>query len=98
MDLDLKPNSLKISLLLLFILLFFLYVKPVYGDGGFVPTPNYREMHKYVSLPEQKSIIVWDGENEKMVLSSKVKAEDISNFAWILPIQSSIKPRVERGI
>lgn len=76
----------------LFILVFILSVTEVFADGWHV---SDRHLHLYE--PNQKAVISWDGKTETMILSSAVKSEDIANFAWIVPIQSSIKPEVTAG-
>jgi hypothetical protein len=50
-----------------------------------------------VSEPYQKAVIHWDGRTETMILSSGVMSQDIANFAWIVPLQSQVKPEVTAG-
>ncbi len=76
--------------LLLFIILVFSAV--AHADGFHVS--DYQQ-HLYE--PSQKAIIGWDGKVETMILSSAVKSDDIANFAWIIPIRSSVKPEVTAG-
>jgi len=64
----------------------------VLADGGI-----FIDYYKYVYLPSQKAAIFWDGFEEKMVLSTKIKSDDLVNMAWIVPIQSKVKPDVEKG-
>jgi len=52
------------------------------------------QLHLY--SPEQKAVVTWDGKTEQMVLSSKVQTDKISNMVWVIPIQSRIKPEVQR--
>ena len=40
---------------------------------------------------------MWDGETETMMLVASVQSEELANFAWIVPIQSSVKPEVTEG-
>jgi len=51
----------------------------------------------FVTIPSQKAVIAWDGQYEELTLSTKIKVDDISNVAWIIPIESKIKPEVEQG-
>lgn len=62
------------------------------ADGGI-----FIDYYKYVYLPSQKAAIFWDGFEEKMVLSTKIKTDDLTNMAWVIPIQSRTKPDVEKG-
>jgi hypothetical protein len=63
-----------------------------YGDGWHVSDRDGR-----LREPVQKAIVSWDGRTETLVLSSAVQAEEIANFAWIVPIASSVKPEVSAG-
>jgi len=63
------------------------------ADGGII-LPNYRQ---YVYLPMQKATITWDGETETLLISTKIKTDDITNMAWIIPVPSKTKPNVEKG-
>jgi hypothetical protein len=65
------------------------FVHRAYADGMFI---SDRELHLYE--PDQKAVIHWDGIKETMILSSAIRSEDIANFAWVIPIQSSAKPIV----
>jgi hypothetical protein len=62
-----------ISLLLLIILV----AHNAIGDGGLVWHVDYEE-HMY--LPEQKAVLFWDGTNETMILSSKLRAENATGI------------------
>lgn len=73
-------------------LLSILKVSLTLADGVFMSSEQY---HLY--SPEQKSIIAWDGKTEQMILASKVQADQISNMVWIIPIQSWIKPDVQKS-
>lgn len=73
-------------------ILFFCSLSIVYADGCHI---SDEEIHLY--LPNQKAIVSWDGVTEKMVLSSSVATDEISNIVWIVPIQSYSKPEVEAG-
>ena len=63
-----------------------------FADGMMVRPIDYS---KEVFIPEQKAVIFWDGTTEKLILESKISVEDITNVAWVVPIQSSTKPIVE---
>ncbi|MCK4590034.1 MAG: DUF2330 domain-containing protein [Nanoarchaeota archaeon] len=78
------------KLIVVFMLVLFLPI--VVADGWHV---SDRWEHLYE--PSQKAVIFWDGQKETMILSSAVKAEDVANFAWVVPIQSSVQPTVEAG-
>jgi len=64
------------------------------ADGGAFVMPDY---HEHVYLPSQKAAIFWDGENETLILSTRIKADDITDIAWVVPVQSKTKPEVEKG-
>jgi hypothetical protein len=83
-----KP-FIKIPLLFIITLVF---VNSVYADGWHI---SDHDLHLYE--PNQKAVISWDGETETMILASAVKSDDIANFAWVVPIQSSSKPEVTAG-
>ncbi len=74
------------------VLLLLLTASLALADGIFVSSEQF---HLY--SPEQKAIITWDGKTEQMVLASKVRTDRISNMAWIIPIQSQIKPEVQKS-
>lgn len=63
-----------------------------FGDGCF-----FSEREKHLNEPDQKAVILWDGQKESMVISSKVNSPDIanlSNVVWLIPLESSQKPEV----
>lgn len=63
------------------------------ADGmTLMPMPDYRDT---VFLPEQKALITWDGTTEELILESKITSENITDIAWLIPIESSSKPVVE---
>jgi len=62
------------------------------ADGGF-----FSSYYHHLTAPDQKAVISWDGETEEMIILSSVRSDDLSNLAWVLPIQSSEKPEVEEG-
>jgi len=80
---------IKIPLLFLITLIF---VNSVFADGWHI---SNHDLHLYE--PNQKAVISWDGQTETMTLASAVKSDDIANFAWVIPIQSSVKPEVNAG-
>jgi hypothetical protein len=57
--------------------------------------PSDEERHLY--MPNQKAVISWDGLNEEMIISSSVRLDNLTNMAWIIPIQSKNTPKVEAG-
>ena len=63
---------------------------PAFADGMFL---SQIDAHLYG--PEQKAVISWDGRTEEMILASAVRSDNVDNFVWIVPIQSSLKPVVE---
>lgn len=63
-----------------------------FADGMFMSS---EQLHLY--SPEQKAIVTWDGKTEQMVLASKVQTDKISNIVWVIPIQSRIKPEVQKS-
>lgn len=78
------------------ILLLFLLILPasVFADGMPIPRNEYKGS---VHMPEQKAVISWDGQNETMVISTKIQSDDLTDIAWVVPIPSKIKPEVEEG-
>lgn len=67
----------------------------VHADGAFF---SNRQRHLYE--PEQKAIVVWDGQSESMIISAKVKTEDVtdlSRIVWLIPLESSVQPEVKPG-
>ncbi len=78
--------------ILLLLLVSFSIIEVASADGW-----HLSDQQVHLLEPNQKAIISWDGKNETMILSSAVKSDEIANFAWIIPIQSSIKPEVMAG-
>lgn len=65
----------------------------VLADGGV-----FLDYYRYaVYLPEQKAAIFWDGTNETLILSTKIRSENLTNMAWVIPIPSKTKPEIEEG-
>jgi ankyrin repeat protein len=62
----------------------------LHADGCFV-SGKFADLH----APQQKVAITWDGQREAMVLSTRVRAADLDNFGWIIPIKTDSKPEVE---
>lgn len=83
---------MKNKLILISILLFILTMSSVSADGCF-----FSPYHEHLSEPFQKAVIYFDGSKETMELSAAVRSENISNFAWVVPIQSYSKPEVSAG-
>lgn len=80
------------KLLILLTIGIFLIPTLVLGDG--MVLPDYEEK---VYLPNQKAVISWDGEEEVMILSTKIKADNLANMAWVIPIPSKVKPEIDKG-
>ncbi len=85
--------KLPAKLLLFFVLLSLLSVS-CYSNG--MPMPP-QEHYLDVFIPDQKAVIYWDGNTEEMILSTKVSLEEFTDFAWVVPIQSSTKPEIEEA-
>ncbi|MBN1941322.1 MAG: DUF2330 domain-containing protein [Candidatus Diapherotrites archaeon] len=66
----------------------------VFADGCIIPDYDY---YGDILAPEQKAVIYWDGTKEQLILSTKISLDDVSNFAWVVPIQSNTKPEVEEA-
>jgi hypothetical protein len=83
-----------INLKYFIVIILFVFFVPhlVYADGGFVSN-----IFEDVFAPDQKAAISFDGNNEIMILSTKVKSNELTNFGWIIPIKSTEKPEVELG-
>ncbi len=67
----------------------------VFADGGMIP-PDYG-LYDDIIVPEQKAVLYWDGYNEELILSTKVSLDKVTDFAWVVPIQSSTKPEVDEA-
>ncbi|VVB68564.1 Uncharacterised protein [Candidatus Norongarragalina meridionalis] len=65
----------------------------VSADGGIVPDYHYR--YARILAPEQKAAIFWDGNVERMILSTKITSDNLTSVAWLVPIQSSSAPDVQ---
>ena len=87
-----KLHNSTIAIFVLVGALFF-SISSVYADGMHVVSDA--GIHLYE--PSQKAVITWDGTKETMILSTAVKADDMANFAWIVPVRSSSKPTVTAG-
>jgi|GEM_PF-5036683 len=62
------------------------------ADGGVVAKAK-----QYVYEPNQKAVIIWDGGKEKLILSAEIKPVKLSDMAWIIPMESRLKPEVEES-
>ncbi|MBU1152230.1 DUF2330 domain-containing protein [Patescibacteria group bacterium] len=51
----------------------------------------------FLTVPEQKAVVEWDGVTEELTIASKVSADGLGNFAWIVPVVSASEPVVEEG-
>lgn len=66
----------------------------VLADGGVVTPEPYTE----VQLRSQSASIFWDGDTEKLVLATDIStSRDLSNMAWLIPVESKDKPEVTKG-
>ncbi len=79
----------KISTLLLFALLFFLFPFKTYADGLIMPPDDY-----WMYETAQEGFIIYDGETEILVLSTSFSGS-ANDFGWIIPIPN--EPEVERA-
>jgi len=84
-------KSCSVKLFLLILLPAFL-IQSVHADGCFFSSKEGRLL-----LPDQKAVISWDGTTEEMMIVSSVRSANISNIAWVIPLQSYTKPEVEAG-
>lgn len=78
-----------------FVILFFMTATSLYADGAF-----FSDRIEHLNEPEQKSIILWDGQKETMIVSAKVDSsnlEDLSKMAWLIPLDSKKKPEVNKS-
>ena len=74
-------------------LIFLLLCLPVVlADGGIIPNN-----HVMVFEPQQRTAIFWNAPIERMVVSTKIVSDNLTNLVWIVPIQSSTKPEVKKG-
>lgn len=57
----------------------------------------FSEEYWHLNEPLQKAEIYWNGTTEIMILSSSVRAGNLTDFAWIVPIISTTVPNVTAG-
>ena len=82
-----KANVFGILIIFLTVISFSLCV---HADGMIIPDDR-----RYIpSEPQQQAVILWDGEKETMILSTRIESANTINLAWIIPIQSSTIPKV----
>lgn len=84
---------MKLMKILFLTLVFLVSLLPLVMADGW----HLSDYQLHMEEPNQKAVISWDGNTETMILSAAVKSDDIANFAWIIPIQSSSKPTVTEG-
>jgi hypothetical protein len=60
------------------------------ADGGVVSDTTQR-----IFEPSQKAAIFWKDGNETLILSTKIRTENATNMAWLIPVPSKTKPEVE---
>jgi len=87
-------KTILVLIFVVFISISVLSVESTSADGGGYMVVDYEE---HIYLPEQKAAIFWDGTNETMVISTKIKSDYFSDIAWVIPIQSSSDPTVDIG-
>ncbi len=66
-----------------------------FADGCIMP-PDYG-LYGDIFVPEQKAVLYWDGSQEQLIISTKVSMDQVMDFAWVVPIQSSSKPEVDKA-
>ncbi|NIO22616.1 MAG: DUF2330 domain-containing protein [Candidatus Aenigmarchaeota archaeon] len=82
------------NFLALFILIFAFLIQPqLTGADGAI----FNSYETYVVYPTQKAAIIWDGNKETMILSTRFITEELVDFAWVIPITSTSKPEVSEG-
>jgi hypothetical protein len=81
-----------ITLIGIFTLVYFLVTTTAIADGCYFSEEYFR-----LNEPLQKAVIYWNGETEIMILSSSVRADNLTDFAWIVPIISTTIPNVTAG-
>lgn len=64
------------------------------ADGGVTFSVDIETPEEEINIPSQKAVIIWDGENEILSLSTGMKASELTDLAWIVPISSKGKPEV----
>lgn len=80
----------RIHLLLLLVAFLVLPVARIQADGCFVSKESVA-----LQAPEQKVVISWDGNRQVMVLATRVRASEIADFGWIIPVKTDTPPQVE---
>lgn len=85
-----NPRLLPIYAVMIFLVVFLCHA--AFADGLHISNGISK-----LSEPYQKAVIHWDGRTETMILSSGVMSQEIANFAWIVPLQSQVKPEVTAG-
>ena len=77
---------------LIFALFLFILIAPlVRADGAVFPTG------REIMEPEQKAVIYWNGETEKMILSTKIETDADVDLAWVVPINSLTPPEFKEA-
>jgi len=82
----------NLSKLLIYFLIVSVLPTSIIADGGFVSDGK-----SDFFASSQNFVITWDQNKEILILSTKVKSENLSNFGWIIPIKTNTKPEVELG-
>ncbi len=87
--------SLSRAKMLLIGTVFLLFAVPyVKADGAVIPSVV---PEKEINLPSQKAVILWDGNNETLILQTIIKGKNMNSLAWIIPVQSKTKPEVNEA-
>lgn len=71
----------------------------VWANGGIHYSIESPQSEDEINIPHQRAIIFWDDNEKKEVilLSTEIEAKGISDLAWVIPIQSKVKPEVEEA-
>ena len=81
-----------VILVLLTICFTFFSSQTVPADGGI-----FIDFGEHIYLPSQKAAIFWDGINETLIISTKINSSELTNMAWVTPVQSYVTPQVNEG-
>jgi hypothetical protein len=72
--------------LIIFSLTLFISIRMVNADGGFFPV-DVEEMGNTAESPNQRAIIIHDGQIETMIIQVKYSG-NVRDFAWVIPLPS----------
>ncbi|HHE76369.1 MAG TPA: DUF2330 domain-containing protein [Candidatus Parcubacteria bacterium] len=88
-------NKTKKYLINFLIIIVFLIPTVIGADGGVSVSVEIESPEEEVNIPSQKAIIVWNGKKEVMSLSTEMRVKELTDLAWIIPVPSKTKPKVE---